>query len=59
MKNKKNNKTCYHRKSEIKKFYIKNYPFGKKSKPFFYTIKKCIMVCKGCGLILNKWKPII
>ena len=55
-----NNRRCYHRNRKVIEWFRKNYPFGRKSKAYYYGIpKKCIEVCDDCHTILNKWKPEI
>jgi hypothetical protein len=50
---------CRHPEREIKiiQFYRKNYPFGKKSERFHYSIRMCKKVCERCGKEINRWKP--
>tara|TARA_Y100000310_G_scaffold295555_1_gene327041 strand:+ start:5619 stop:5900 length:282 start_codon:yes stop_codon:yes gene_type:complete len=51
-------KKCFHRRTEIRKNYKKNYPFGKKSSPYYYEppIQEK-EVCKNCDKTIDKWNP--
>lgn len=53
----KKKKVCLHPEEAIiiQKAYRKNYPFGKRSMPFYYKPKKCRKKCVECGKILSKY----
>jgi len=49
---------CIHRHTKILKYYRRNYPFGKGSKPKKYDPPRlCREICASCGKELYKWKP--
>lgn len=47
---------CSHKNTITHNHRVKNYPFGKKSKPRFMRIKRVTIHCEECKKIIGEYK---